>query len=105
MRTEYELTKALIRMKRRSRKAERRKSEADDYRCAIEALEEIRQYQALGTIQELRLARSKQIPEKVRINAYDNTKECPRCQSVHVIDADGCIQGYCPECGQKIRLE
>lgn len=69
---------------------------------AIKALEEIQQYRALGTLEELREAREKQVPKKLEIgNDNGNPRKCcARC---------GCFvhpaSRYCSKCGQAIDWE
>lgn len=71
-----------------------------EYFLAINALEEIQQYQALGTVEELRLAKEKQMPMKPAvINKIGFLqKKCASCGSEYLL-FDG---KYCPECGQKL---
>lgn len=73
---------------------------------AICSLEEIQQYRALGTVEELRVARDKQIPKKViprHIRKYDgfDDGECPTCENSVLRDAFS-NDVYCDECGQKL---
>ena len=66
---------------------------------ALEALEKIQQYKALGTVEELRIAKEKQIPKKPSKDKYVPTLDfCPIC-GTEVTDCQ-----YCPQCGQKIEL-
>lgn len=75
-----------------------------EYFLAINALEEIQQYQALGTVEELRLAKEKQIPMKpTEINDECGYFECPACGDL--IYAEGARfeeHKYCLSCGQKL---
>jgi rubrerythrin len=75
---------------------------------AIKSLEEVEQYRALGTVEELKEAREKQIPKTPNIEGdgyadghlvYD-TWICPNCEEYYEIDYDD--YDYCPKCGQKI---
>ena len=75
---------------------------------AVELLknnEEIEQYKALGTVEELRFAKEKQIPKKPMISYDERVKEnwcsCGVCafglgwkRTIHY--------KYCPDCGQKL---
>ena len=72
------------------------------------ALEEVEQYRALGTVEELKEAREKQIPQTPCIEGdgyadghlvYD-TWICPNCDAKYEIDYDD--YDYCPKCGQAI---
>lgn len=73
----------------------------DVCRTAIEALEEVEQYRALGTVEELKEAKEKQIPKK------PESKQkfadlwlgfCPSC-SVNGVNSEMC---NCDKCGQAI---
>lgn len=72
------------------------------------ALEEVEQYRALGTVEELKETRKKQIPKTPCIEGdgyadghlvYD-TWICPNCEEHYEIDYDD--YDYCPKCGQAI---
>ena len=74
----------------------------------IEALVQVEQYRALGTVEELKEAREKQIPKTPCIEGdgyadghlvYD-TWICPNCDAEYEIDYDD--YDYCPKCGQAI---
>lgn len=74
----------------------------------IEALVQVEQYSALGTVEELKEAREKQIPQTPCIEGdgyadghlvYD-TWICPNCEAYYEIDYDD--YDYCPKCGQAI---
>ena len=61
---------------------------------AIQALEEIQQYRAIGTIEEFKALKEKATQKKV---AYQGEHEkCPACGSFHVFGK------HCTECGQAI---
>ena len=75
---------------------------------AINALEEVQKYRAIGTVEECRAAVEKQIPKKPNIEGdgyadgqlvYD-TWICPCCENHYEIDYDN--YDYCPNCGQHI---
>lgn len=86
---------------------------------AAQALEEIQQYREIGTVEECREAREKQIPKKPKDSlkidpvidgngAYvdaDTTLYilCPNCGELVGIDED--IDRFCRECGQAILRE
>ena len=74
----------------------------------MQSLEELEQYRALGTVEELKEAREKQIPQTPCIEGdgyadghlvYD-TWICPHCEEHYEIDYDD--YDYCPKCGQAI---
>lgn len=71
------------------------------YEMAVDALEEIQNYRALGTVEELMVAKEKQIPKKpVKksfIVPYEGINVCPSCK-----EPLGGKKHYCCECGQKL---
>ena len=74
-------------------------------RTIKEALKEVEQYRALGTVEELKEAREKQIPKKVAYKPQDAIYQrpyCPTCDK-ELFDANYSV-GYC-ECGQAIYWE
>lgn len=71
--------------------------------------EEIRQYRAIGTVDECRAAMKKQKPKAPDIwgDGYDgdgnmiyDMYDCPNCGKSYEIECDN--YKYCPECGQAI---
>ena len=60
---------------------------------AIKALEEIQQYRAIGTVEECREARERQISHKVEVLGV-----CPKCS----YDFGWELVNFCPKCGQKL---
>ena len=75
---------------------------------AIKALEEIQQYQAIGTVKECREAREKQRGKKVNnrklLKDFNKTPysvrgDCPNCGSVGLLSMN---TDYCNACGQKL---
>ena len=79
----------------------------DDYKTndmAIKALEEVQQYREIGTLEECRTAREKQIPKKPiksekQVIRYVNTYCCPICN----LEFTGTgIAKWCYHCGQKL---
>lgn len=78
------------------------------HRMAITALEEIKQYRAIGTVEECQEAVEKQRAKKPNLEGdgyadghmvYD-TWICPCCGISYEIDFDD--YKYCPDCGQRI---
>lgn len=74
----------------------------------IQALEEVQQYRAIGTPEELQAAMEKQIAKKPTYEGdgysdgqlvYD-TWICPCCGRSYELDNDDC--DYCPNCGQNL---
>lgn len=76
---------------------------------AIQALEEVQQYRAIGTPEELQAVMEKQIAKKPTYEGdgyapdgtlvYD-TWICPCCDKRYEVDYDD--YDYCPSCGQKL---
>lgn len=74
------------------------------FNIAIQALEEVQQYREIGTLEECRTAREKQIPMKPKTNRIDSETiycKCPSCNITTVLYRN-CIMNYCKECGQKL---
>lgn len=69
----------------------------NDYKCAIKALEEIQQYRAIGTVEECREARERQIPKKL---IHGGLYACPNCHTVMLQGAFEAKGKCCKECGQ-----
>lgn len=72
---------------------------------AIQALEEVKQYRALGTVEELKEAREKQMAKKVIVEDDGDSLLCPSCGlelmgSINDPDHD---PYYCFECGQALK--
>ena len=72
---------------------------------AIKALEEIKQYRAIGTIEEFKALKEKNEPKKPilnnpKINEFyiKEAKLCPACHSY----INNCSGDYCSNCGQKL---
>ena len=66
---------------------------------AIEALEEVEQYRALGTVEELKEAKEKQIPKKP-------VKKNPICYSKTIQGEEHYAYDFhCVQCGAKINGE
>lgn len=66
---------------------------------AVQALEEVQQYRAIGTLEECRAAVEKQKPKKPVMDGYCcfESYECPTCH--HDISNE---QKYCDKCGKKL---
>ena len=72
-------------------------------RLAIQCLEDIQQYRAIGTIEEFKALKEKAEPKKPilnnpKINEFYETKLCPACHS-YINNYSG---DYCRYCGQKL---
>lgn len=65
---------------------------------AIQALEKVQQYEAIGTVEEFKALKEKNEPKKPRVWA-NGTKHCPNedCEEV-IFSSDE----YCLCCGQKL---
>ena len=75
---------------------------------AVQALEEVQQYRAIGTLEECRAAVEKQTARRPDYEGdgyadghlvYD-TWICPCCGKHYEVDYDN--YNYCPDCGQKL---
>lgn len=64
----------------------------------FEALSDWRQYRKIGTFEECRTAREKQIPKKPDFTEDKEFALCPCCNGKGLFDK----QKYCDNCGQKI---
>ena len=81
---------------------EKKKFGVEALDLSIQALEEVEQYRALGTVEELKEAREKQIAKKViGIKAKLITRHCPSCQEWAVFELKRGMK-FCPSCGQKL---
>lgn len=74
------------------------------FEMAIEALEEVEQYRALGTVEELKEAKEKQIAKKPVYYTFGKEKypKCPCCGDNWNLDEYGDGMVHCWECGQAI---
>lgn len=61
----------------------------------FEALSDWRQYRKIGTLEECRTAREKQIPKKPISRCM--YKECPTCGNGEIA-----FRKHCPDCGQRL---
>lgn len=68
-----------------------------------QALEEVEQYRALGTVEELKEAREKQIASKWICYDISGRCVCPECESEWDY-MDNCVEEfkYCPNCGKRL---
>ena len=75
-------------------------------KLAIESMEEVEQYRALGTVEELKEAREKQIPKKPTVGDFMNFYHCPNCGEHFDCDEEYYLENgewhYCGKCGQKL---
>lgn len=67
---------------------------------AIECMKEVEQYRALGTVEELKEAREKQIPKNPKSEQYfyGVLDRCPVCDVLL-----GHSKNYCHNCGQALK--
>ena len=77
--------------------------------AAISALKEIQQYRKIGTVEECREAREKQMPKKIVYesesvfsNGFSHYRmgKCPMCNKYYNSNDE---VKYCPKCGQAIK--
>lgn len=72
----------------------------EDMEMAIKALEEIQQYQSIGTVEECKMAKERLIPKKAIIGKVFNTMgyyQCSVCGEPLMRD-----EKFCNDCGQRI---
>ena len=78
------------------------------FKMAVAALEEIHQYRAIGTVEEFREGRERQIPKKpMRIRLLETSGVhcgiCPICKNPVYADlSNKNHREYCGHCGQAI---
>lgn len=80
----------------------------DDYKAnemAIQALEEVQKYREIGSMEECRAAREKQIPKRAYhispVDDNDNANvECPACHATTDYAVNVIKRGHCWKCGQ-----
>lgn len=69
---------------------------------AIKALEEIKQYRAIGTIEEFKALKEKNTPKELAEHNFQDEVHhylCPSCRNIV-----SCTQNYCEECGQALEV-
>lgn len=73
----------------------------------IKALVQVEQYRALGTVEDLKEAKEKQIPKKPKVKPLgeDIEVECPACGHIHIFLATKKGDKFCNDCGQAIDWE
>jgi hypothetical protein len=74
---------------------------------AISALEEVQKYREIGSMEECRAAREKQIPKRAYhispVDDNDNANvECPACHATTDYAVNVIKRGHCWKCGQKL---
>lgn len=72
----------------------------EDMEMAIKALEEIQKYQAIGTVEECRLAKERLIQKKAVVGKIYKTMgyyQCPICGGLLMRN-----EKFCNDCGQRI---
>lgn len=81
------------------------RGDEEELKTAIQALEEIQQYRAIGTIEEFKDLKEKAEAKKPILNNpkidefyVKEAKLCPSCHS-YINDCSG---DYCRDCGQKL---
>lgn len=80
-------------------------AKVDAIDMAIKALKQIQEYRALGTVEELRVARDKQVGKKpipkYGINNTVNSYHCPTCDN-NYLGGGEYRYDCCEDCGQKL---
>ena len=69
------------------------------FQTAMDALEEIQQYRAIGTVKECREAMEKQRAKKRKLDSYCrfDSYECPVCGAEPIEGSN-----FCHKCGQRL---
>ena len=70
------------------------------FEMGIKALEEVQQYRALGTVEELKALKEKDEPMELAEHNFQDEVHyylCPMCRSIVNYG-----QNYCEECGQRL---
>lgn len=83
-------------------------AELEALNIAIESMKEVEQYRALGTVEELKEAREKQVAKKpTEFNAITNGRfyaldfMCPSCNEANI--GNPYTPKYCKHCGQALK--
>lgn len=81
------------------------RAEYDAFGMAIDALEEIQQYRAIGTVEECREVKEKQRVKQVILygDCEDGKLICPSCNK-DLWDLRECGFDFCPYCSQAIKF-
>ena len=76
---------------------------AKEHEQLAEWLKELEQYRALGTVEELKEAREKQVASKWIECPYADLIMCPSCNA-EFSTIDNCTEQfeYCPKCGKRL---
>ena len=104
--TENEAIRELHNIRPRGSIIPQKRAEALD--VAIKALEEIEQYRAIGTIDEFKALKEKNVAKEPDYEGDGcwggrvviDTWICPNCEKHYEVDYDD--YDYCPNCGQHI---
>ena len=79
---------------------------AEEHEQLAKWLEELKQYRAIGTLEECRALKDRLVAKKVSLRhvrkfvGFDDGK-CPTCGESVSRDFDG-VDVFCPECGQRL---
>lgn len=106
--TESEAIKELHKIRPRGGIIPQKRAEALD--VAIQALDEVKQYREIGTVEECQLATEKYTSKKViSLDYYNGTVNygCPVCKTkiISKVCGEWCagkLNEYCDNCGQKL---
>lgn len=78
---------------------------AESHKMAIQALEEIQQYRAIGTVEEFKALKEKNEPKKVEYDIYGEEENYPYCECGSCLEFQLVRAKHCPRCGQKLDWE
>ena len=71
----------------------------------ISIIKEVQQYREIGTVEECREAREKQVKKfcnTVKLDLFWAEIICPECGKIFKVDPMKEVEQYCPDCGQAI---
>ena len=76
----------------------------EDLEIAVQVLKEIREYRAIGTVEEFKALKDKNEPKKVEYVEYrkEEGEGYPFCECGKCLIVDFVRVKYCPACGQKL---
>ena len=75
-------------------------------KMAIQSLEEIRQYRAIGTVEELQALKEKGVAKKAIVSTKNHESYCPNCKEVLTDDEFWALDmsvTHCENCGQAVQ--
>ena len=81
------------------------KAEPQTFIDIAKQLEELKQYRAIGTVEEFKALKEKSVAKKpIELDQWGEYWKCPTCGKYAVNDL-GCKYKYCPNCGTEFDWE